>query len=341
MPTAYPTPTTLIEHITLSQRNFPQATGSFTMLMQAIALATKAIAREVNRAGLGELMGVSGRRNIHGEQVAQLDEFANETIVNNLIRCGEVCTLASEELAVPIRLPSHPTPRPYAVVFDPLDGSSNIDVAIPVGTIFGVYRRVSANDSLGTLEDILQPAAKLVAAGYAMVGSATMFVYSSGHGVHGFTLDPNLGEFLLSHPNLKIPATGKVYSVNTGNRSNWPQATQAAVDAFERPGDGRRPHSQRYVGSLVADAHRTLLRGGIFMYPSDDKSPDGKLRLLYEAGPLAFLFDQAGGAATNGQQEILNLQPKTPHDRTPLILGSRSDVDRYMQTTSARQAAGK
>ncbi len=318
-------PMTLIEHITRAQRDFPRATGAFTSLMEGIALATKIISREVNQAGLGELLGLAGRRNVQGEEVARLDDFADDTMVRTLTRTGSVCALASEELAVPIRLPSSPEPGDYAVVFDPLDGSSNIGVAISVGTIFGVYRRRSAREGLGGPEDLLQPPSALVAAGYAVYGSSTIFVYTTGRGVHGFTLDPTLGEFLLSHPDIQVPRHGKTISVNVGNRDRWDEATRAAVDAFlDEPG-----RSLRYVGSLVADAHRTLLEGGLFVYPPDRKHPRGKLRLLYEAGPLAFLFEQAGGAATEGRRRILDLAPETLHDRTPLVLGSAGDVTRF------------
>lgn len=323
-------PLTLMEHIIRNQQEFPEATGSFSALMQALVLAIKTISHHVNQAGLGQLMGAAGRTNTHGEQVAQLDEFSDDVLVRSLSRCGEVATIASEELAVPIGLPSKSGPHPYAVVFDPLDGSSNIDLAIPVGTIFGVYRRVSSTSGLGTVDDVLQPASKLVASGYALYGSSTMLVYTTGQGVHGFTLDPSMGEFYCTHPNMEIPATGKIYSVNSGNRRRWDDAVTSAVDAFERPSDGRS-YSHRYVGSLVADAHRTLIRGGIFMYPSDSKAPKGKLRLLYEAGPLAHLFDQAGGTATDGIEPILNMTPSTPHDRVPLVLGSHGDVARYAE----------
>ena len=320
-------PMTLIEHITRAQRDFPRATGAFTSLMEGIALATKIISREVNQAGLGELLGLAGRRNVQGEEVARLDDFADDTMVRTLTRSGSVCALASEELAVPIRLPSVPEPGDYAVVFDPLDGSSNIGVAVSVGTIFGVYRRRSDREGLGGPEDLLQSPGRLVAAGYAVYGSSTIFVYTTGRGVHGFTLDPSLGEFLLSHPDIRVPLRGRTVSVNVANRSRWDDATRAAVDEFLDE-DGR---SLRYVGSLVADAHRTLLEGGLFVYPADTKNPRGKLRLLYEAGPLAFLFEQAGGAATDGTHRILELNPETLHDRTPLVLGSAEDVARFTE----------
>ncbi len=318
---------TLIEHITASQHAYPDATGTFTVLMQAVALACKVISREVNQAGLGKLMGLAGKRNIQGEEVARLDEFANDTLVRTLTRSGSVCAIGSEELAVPIKLPPSTETGDYACVFDPLDGSSNIDVAVSVGTIFGIYHRVSPRSALGDVADLLQPASKLCAAGYAVYGSSTVFVYTTGQGVHVFTLDPSLGEFLLSHENLKIPPRGSFYSCNTGNRHTWSEPVQAAIARFE---DGKR--SLRYVGSLVADAHRTLLQGGIFAYPPDKKKPEGKLRLLYEAGPLGFLFEQAGGRASDGTTRILDKTPATLHERTPLVLGSAEDVELYEST---------
>lgn len=319
-------PMTLIEHITLSQQAFPGATGSFTMLMQALALSCKVIARETSQAGLGEVLGLTGRRNVQGESVARLDEFANDTLVRNLSRCGSVCAIGSEELAVPICLPGGAEGAHYAVVFDPLDGSSNIDVAVSVGTIFGVYHRVSPVNSLGAEADLVQAPRRLVAAGYAIYGSSTVFVYTAGRGVHGFTLDPGLGEFLLSFSNLSIPAQGSVISANLANYPSWDPSITRALRTFVEPPPGKSPRSLRYVGSLVADAHRTLLKGGLFVYPADSKNTQGKLRLLYEAGPLAALFQQAGGAATDGRQPILDRQPSSLHDRTPLVLGSREDV---------------
>ncbi|UCF68333.1 MAG: class 1 fructose-bisphosphatase [Acidobacteriota bacterium] len=323
-------PVTLIEHITASQRQYPLATGAFTMLMEAVALAAKIIAHEVNTAGLGRLIGLSGRRNVQGEEVAKMDEFANATFVHTLTRCGEVCALASEELAVPIRLPGVPDPAHYAVVFDPLDGSSNIDVSVPVGTIFGVYRRVSAADGLGAVEDMLQKPRALVAAGYALYGSSTNFVYSTGRGVHGFTYDPTLGEFLLSHSDIRVPARGSIISANLAYRPRWEPDTERGISSLLEPSGSDTRYSLRYVGSLVADAHRTLLKGGLFLYPADRNSPQGKLRLLYEAGPFAYLFENAGGKATDGRQPILDKQPETLHDRTALIIGGREDVDAFL-----------
>ena len=328
-------PMTLIEHIEASERRFPEATGAFTVLMQAIGLACKIISREVNQAGLGKLLGLAGRRNVQGEQVARLDEFANDTLVRTLTRSGSVCALGSEELAVPIRLPPTPETGHYAVVFDPLDGSSNIDVAVSVGTIFGVFRRRTPRTGLGGIEDLLQPASSLCAAGYAVYGSSTVFVYSAGLGVHGFTLDPSLGELLLSHPDIRVPPSGPFYSCNNGNRSVWTDDVRRAIARLE---DGSR--SLRYVGSLVADAHRTMLRGGIFLYPADRRKPEGKLRLLYEAAPLAYLFEQAGGRATDGTMRILDKAPRQLHDRTPLFLGGADDIAELERLLAGEETGG-
>lgn len=323
-------PVTLVEYIIRRQQAFPSATGSFTMLVEGLALAAKIVSREVNQAGLGDHLGLTGHQNVQGEPVARLDEFANDTFVRTLTRTGSVCALASEELAVPIRLPSASDSAVYAVVFDPLDGSSNIGYAVSVGTIFGVYRRRTPPEKLGGMEDLLQRPADLVAAGYAVYGSSTILVLSLGQEVNGFTLDPALGEFLLSHPDIKTPPQGKVISVNTGNRGLWAPEVQRAVSALEQGGDGRPARSLRYVGSLVADAHRTLLGGGLFVYPADRTHPEGKLRLLYEAGPLAFIFERAGGAADSGAGAILNAAPRTLHERTPLILGGAADVADFL-----------
>ncbi len=323
-------PMTLIEYVTRKQQAFPQATGAFTTLVEGLALATKIISREVNQAGLGHLLGLTGRRNVQGEAVARLDEFSNDTLIRTLTRTGVVCAIGSEELAVPIRLPADPVPGVYAVVFDPLDGSSNIDYAVSVGSIFGVYRRRSSRDQIGGMEDLLQSPGDLVAAGYSVYGSSTILVLSTGDTVDGFTLDPSLGEFLLSHQNIRVKPKGKFLSANTCNRGAWEPNVLRAFEAFEQPAEGK-PMSLRYVGSLVADAHRTLLAGGMFVYPADRKQPEGKLRLLYEAGPLGFLFEKAGGAATDTRRPILEIVPKALHDRTPLLLGGTEDVARFME----------
>lgn len=323
------TPITLGEHLVAATSGHQRLDG-LPPLMATLAVAAKTIASEVGQAGLGKLIGLVGRRNVQGEEVARLDEFSNETLVRMLSRCGSVCVIGSEELAVPIRLPGSHGAADFAVAFDPLDGSSNIDVAVSVGTIFSIFRRLSPPGGLGRPQDLLQPARRLVAAGYVLYGSSTVLVYSCGAGTHGFTLDPSIGEFLLSHPTIRLPERGKILSVNTANRPLWSAGDQAAVAAFELPADGSAPYSLRYVGSLVADAHRTLLKGGVFAYPADRKSPHGKLRLLYEAAPLAFLVEQAGGIASDGESSIIELQPRAVHDRVPLVFGSRRDVERYL-----------
>jgi fructose-1,6-bisphosphatase I len=308
------------------QRDYPEATGDFTGLLTQLALAGKVIAREVNKAGLVNILGFTGQKNVQGEQVTKLDVFAHTTLVEALEASGHVCVLASEEAAEPI-IPGPEHPRgPYAVLFDPLDGSSNIDISITIGTIFSIRHKVSSG-AAGTMEDLLQPGARQVAAGYIVYGSSTVFVYTTGNGVHGFTLDPSLGEFLLSHENIRMPKRGNTYSANEGNYHTWSPGVQQYVNSLKDP--QRKPYKGRYVGTLVADFHRTLLTGGIFLYPADmtdAKKPAGKLRLLYEAAPLAFVAQQAGGRASTGTEDILSLQPTQLHQRVPLIIGSAEDV---------------
>jgi fructose-1,6-bisphosphatase I len=317
---------TLTQHIMAQQRDYPGATGDFTALLTHIALAAKVIAREVNKAGLVNILGFTGEKNVQGEQVTKLDVFAHHTLIEALEASGQVCMMASEEAAEPI-VPAPGRPRgPYAVLFDPLDGSSNIDINITIGTIFSIRRKMSAGPD-GTVDDLLQPGSQQVAAGYVVYGSSTMFVYTTGHGVHGYTLDPSLGEFLLSHENIRMPKRGSVYSANEGNYHAWSPGVQRYVDSLKDP--QRQPYKGRYVGTLVADFHRTLLTGGIFLYPadmSDPKKPAGKLRLLYEAAPLAFVAQQSGGHASTGTEAILALQPAQLHQRVPLIIGSAEDV---------------
>ena len=316
---------TLSRHIMEQQRDFPGATGEFTGLLTQIALAAKVIAREVNKAGLVNILGFTGEKNVQGEQVTKLDVFAHHTLIEALEASGHVCAMASEEAAEPI-LPASEYPRgPYMVLFDPLDGSSNIDINITIGTIFSIHRKISPGlDS--TMADLLQPGTQQVAAGYVVYGSSTMFVYTTGYGVHGYTLDPSLGEFLLSHENIRMPKRGSIYSANEGNYYTWSPGVRRYVDSLK---DTQKPYKGRYVGTLVADFHRTLLTGGIFLYPADmtdPKKPAGKLRLLYEAAPLAFVAKQAGGRASTGTEDILGLQPTQLHQRVPLIIGSAEDV---------------
>jgi fructose-1,6-bisphosphatase I len=314
---------TLARHIVEEERRHPEATGAFTNILMDIALAAKLISREVTKAGIVDVLGRTGDTNLHGETVQKLDVYADQVLFNALDHTGNLCCMASEEhqevLPIPDRFPT----GDYALLFDPLDGSSNIDVNVSIGTIFSVHRKVSESPR-GCLEDCLQPGSRQVAAGYIVYGSSTMLVYTTGAGVHGFTLDPSIGEFVLSHRDVKIPdPPARIYSVNEAYYERWDDGMRALVDGFKG-----EDFSARYIGSLVADAHRTLLQGGVFMYPADRKSPRGKLRLLYEAAPMAFLFQQAGGRASDGCRDILEVEPTTLHQRTPLFLGARSLVDR-------------
>ncbi len=318
---------TLERFILERQREIPGATGEFTQLFQQLALAGKIIASRVNQAGLAGLLGHTGKTNIQGETVQKLDEFANRTLINCLEAGGQACLMASEEVDDPIPIPTRYPKGHYVLMFDPLDGSTNIDVNIPIGTIYSVHKRISDVPGEPELRDCLQPGKSQVAAGYIVYGSSTMFVYTAGDGVHGFTLDPSVGEFFLSHPDIKMPERGKIYSVNEGNQAVWSSGVQKWVDWLKTPNkaDGK-PYSGRYIGTLVADFHRTLLKGGVFAYPADSKNASGKLRLLYEAAPLALLAKHAGGAASTGTQDILDVQPQHLHQRVPLYLGSRGDV---------------
>lgn len=325
----HPTLVTTLERFILDQeREHPEATGELTNLLYDIALAAKIIASQIRRAGLVNIIGAAGAENVQGEQQQKLDVFANETVKNALNHTGRVCAMASEEdeEIIPV-LDTVAPPGKYAVLFDPLDGSSNIDVNAAVGTIFAVYHRVSARGQ-GTLEDMLQPGHRQVAAGYVIYGSSVMMVYSAGHGVHGFTLDPTIGEFILSHPQMRMPTAGTYYSVNESNYKRWSPGMQAAVRGLkgEYP-DRIKPRNSRYIGSLVADFHRNLVKGGVFLYPADTKNPNGKLRLLYECSPMAYLAEQAGGAATDGRARILDMQPTSLHERVPLVIGCVEDVE--------------
>jgi fructose-1,6-bisphosphatase I len=314
--------TTLTRFLIEKQREFKSATGDFTGLLSEITTAAKIISREVNKAGLINILGYDGGINVHGEKTQKLDVFANETFLKVLSHTGHLIGIASEEMEGIYQIPD-PYPRgKYALVLDPLDGSSNIDVNITIGSIFGIYRRKSAGP-MATMEDFLQPGKDLICGGYIVYGSSTMMVYSTGYGVHGFTLDPGIGEFLLSHENLQTPSSGKTYSANESNAANWQEGLRKFIE--EAKADG---YTSRYVGSLVADFHRNLLKGGIFLYPADRKSPKGKLRLLYEAVPLAFVAHEASGGASDGERSILEIQPESLHQRTPLIIGSREDVKR-------------
>jgi fructose-1,6-bisphosphatase I len=322
-----PSSVTTIERFILDQEDrFPEATGELSNLLYDIALAAKIIAAAIRRAGLVNILGSAEATNVQGEVQQKLDVFANESIKNALMHTGRVCVMGSEEDDDIIPVPPQFAAGKYAVLFDPLDGSSNIDVTSAVGTIFSIYRRISM-EGRGTVSDVLQPGCRQVAAGYVMYGSSTMLVYTTGQGVHGFTLDPTIGEFLLCHPRIVTPRVGTYYSVNESNFGRWGKGTQTAVRGFH----GDMPElikgkNSRYIGSFVADFHRNLINGGVFMYPADTKNPKGKLRLLYEASPMAFIAEQAEGSATNGCDRILDIQPEALHQRTPLVIGSREDV---------------
>lgn len=309
------------------ERQFPEATGELSNLLYDVCLAAKIISRNVRRAGLSDILGEMGTTNIQGEMQQNLDVFANDTIRNAVQPAGRTCVLASEEDAEPVPTPPGRPAGKYVLLFDPLDGSSNIDVNVSIGTIFSIHRRVTPDGGPGTLEDCLQPGHRQVAAGYILYGSSTMLVYTTGKGVHGFTLEPSIGEFLLSHPEFRTPEVGKYYSVNESYWDRWSDPVHKTVAAFKSGTHGAKAKNARYIGSLVADFHRNLVTGGIFLYPADTKNPRGKLRLLYEAAPLALIAQQAGGLATDGHRPILDIVPETLHQRVPLVIGSRKDVE--------------
>ena len=310
------------------ERLHPEATGELSNLLYDLCLAAKIISRNVRRAGLTDIIGAQGTINVQGELQQKLDIFANETVRNSVQHTGRICIMASEEDDAPVLVPKEKQAGKYVLLYDPLDGSSNIDVNVSIGTIFSIHKRVTPKSGPAAAKDCLQPGRKQVAAGYILYGSSTMLVYTTGQGVHGFTLDPTIGEFLLSHPDIKTPPVGKYYSVNESNWNRWSPGVQRAVGAFKNGGgDGAvQAKNARYIGSLVADFHRNLISGGIFLYPADTKSPQGKLRLLYEAAPLALVVEQAGGAATDGRRPILELVPAELHQKTPLVIGSKQDV---------------
>jgi fructose-1,6-bisphosphatase I len=315
-----PIGTTLDRFINTQQSNFPVAKGEFSQLLRDIAIASKIVNREINRAGLTNISGTYGSQNGFGEEQQKLDMVANVRFTRALKNGGEVCAIASEEDDELIDTGNHNAK--YVVAIDPLDGSSNIDVNVAVGTIFSIYRRVSELGTPPTIEDVLQAPTQLVAAGYILYGSSTMMVLTSGAGVDGFTYEPSLGEYYLSHPNMRMPANGKIYSMNESGFAYFPQPIQEYLKYCHE-----NSYSARYIGSFVADFHRNLLKGGIFMYPQSTKSPKGKLRLLYECFPLAFIVEQAGGQATDGTKRILDIKPQTLHQRSPLIIGSHEMVE--------------
>ncbi len=324
--------TTITQHMLSQQRENPEATGAFTHLLYELIVAAKVISKEVNKAGLGDILGATGDVNIQEEAVQKLDVFANRIIVDRMQHIGQLCCMGSEEIADLIDIPPQYPKGSYILLFDPLDGSSNIDVNISIGTIFGIYKKEGDETDINfLLHEVLQPGYKQVAAGYFIYGSSTIMVYTTGNGVHGFTLFPSVGEFLLSHENIRIPERGKIYSVNESNYVYWDDKTRGLVEYFKaKDKETGRPYTSRYVGSLVADFHRNLLKGGIFMYPADlkdPKKPSGKLRLMVEANPLAMVVEEAGGYASDGHGPILEIQPNELHQRVPLYIGSKKDVE--------------
>jgi fructose-1,6-bisphosphatase I len=320
------------QHILEEQRrHHPKASGEFSWLLSGITLATKIIADQVRRAGLVDIVGAVGQHNVQGEAVQKLDVLANQTLLHCLGTRGSVAIMASEEDEEPIVVPRDRDHGRHVVVFDPLDGSSNIDVNVSVGTIFSILRReADPTHSRDPLADVLQPGYRQIAAGYVVYGSSTMMVYSAGNGVNGFTLDPAIGAYILSHEGLKMPEQGSIYSVNEANSDSFPPAYRKFLSKL-RSGDSGRTYSSRYIGSLVADFHRTLLKGGIFLYPPTRSYPQGKLRLLYEANPIAFLTEQAGGVASDGLQPILQIKPDSLHQRTPLLVGSKREMSLLLE----------
>jgi fructose-1,6-bisphosphatase I len=317
---------TIERHILDQQRRIPNATGVFSDLLYDIALAAKIIARETTRAGLVNILGAAESTNTSGEVQQKLDVFADSTLIRVNGYTGRLCAMASEEQEEIIPIPDGYPCGKYILLFDPLDGSANVDVNGTLGTIFAIYRKVSSGER-GNVEDVLQVGRQMVAAGYVIYGASTMMVYSAGYGVHGFTLDPSVGEFLLSHENIRIPSKTSYYSVNQGNEKYWTPGIRCYAKWLQGIyGEGRAPIQARYVGSLVADFHRNLLRGGVYFYPADLNKPGGKLRLTYEAAPLAYLAEQAGGYASDGTGPILDIKPSSLHQRVPFFVGNRELV---------------
>ena len=333
---------TVGRHLVEQEHFFPEATGEFTNLITDLTLAFKLISKEVNKAGIAQLLGLTGRSNVHGELVQKLDDFADETIFKAMDHGGHLCLMASEEKEEILPIPDRFKKGKYILIFDPVDGSSNIDVNVSIGTIFSILRRRSPGPD-GTLQDCLQKGVDQVASGYCIYGSSTMLVYTAGRGVSGFTLDPSIGEFLISHPQIKIPSRGCIYSINEAYENEWDVGTQQYIKHLKglRNRDGNN-YSLRYIGSLVSDFHRNLLRGGIFLYPTSYKNPDNpkdKLRLLYEANPLSMVVEQAGGKSSTGIERILEIQPESLHQRVPLIIGSPKNVDDYERYLSHAQSS--
>ncbi len=321
---------TMVEFINEKQSEYPEATGDLTRLLNDIGIAAKIVNREIRRAGLADINGYFGATNVQGEDQKKLDVYANEQFINALKHGGQCAALASEENEDLIIFGNkYSMEGKYVVAFDPIDGSSNIEVNVPIGTIFAIYKRLSTVGGSGSLDDLLQSGNKLVASGYVMYGSSTMLVYTTGNGVNGFTYDATVGLFFLSHPNMRIPDAGTIYSINEANYVYFPEGVKRYIKycQVDDPAS-KRPYSSRYIGSLVADVHRNLIRGGIFIYPGTLKNPNGKLRLLYELAPMAYLIEQAGGKASDGYRRIMDLEPYDLHQRAPVFIGSKEMVEK-------------
>lgn len=329
--------TTLTEFILDRQADFPGATGELTRILGDIAVASKIVSRDVRRAGLVDhILGAQGETNIQGEEQQKLDVVADQQFIKVFETGGEICGIASEENDDFVAFTSeHAKNGKYVVLFDPLDGSSNIDVNVSIGTIFSIYKRKSAVGTLATLDDMLQKGTEQIAAGYVLYGSSTMLVYTTGKGVNGFTLDPSIGEFCLSHPNMKMPETGRIYAMNEGNIYECSQGVRDYISFCQSVQPDNKPYSGRYIGSLVADFHRNLIKGGIYIYPVTNQSPEGKLRLLYECNPLAFIAEQAGGLATNGTQRVLDIKPTKLHQRCGFFTGSKQMMEKAIACLEA------
>ena len=333
---AQPTPfKTLEQFIIERQEQLPHSTGEFSRLIRDISIAAKVINRDMRRAGIVDIGGVTGEINVQGETQQVMDKLAHDALVEALLRGGECGLIGSEEHAEAIPITLNGNQGKYMVLFDPLDGSSNIEVSVSVGTIFSIYR-IDRDTPPGTPVDVpLQPGSQQVAAGYIVYGPSTMLVYTTGHGVNGFTLEPSIGEFLLSHPDIRIPARASLYSINEGNYRSFAPGLRRYLKWLQEEDEATgRPYTTRYIGSFVADVHRNLIKGGIYLYPATRHNPHGKLRLMYEANPMAFIVEQAGGMATDGVQRILDIEPHQLHDRTPVLIGSPALVKEAMQFLS-------
>ena len=326
--------TTFQQHVLHEQQRFPGATTEFSWLVSGITLATKMIESQVRRAGLTNILGSHGEVNVQGEVQQKLDVYANEVLIHCLSLRESIGIIASEENEEPLVLRHDSPASKYAIVFDPLDGSSNIDVAVTIGTTFAIFRRPDGEKAGDPLEWVLQPGRRQVAAGYVVYGSSTVLVYSAGNGVHGFTLDPLVGSYILTHENIRIPERGHYYSINESYCDRWPEVYARYLNRLKSGETGCR-YSSRFVGSMVADFHRTLLRGGVFIYPPNTEHPEGRLRLLYEANPVAFLAEQAGGAASDGRRPVLDVQPRSIHQRTPLVVGGRAEMEEFERCVGA------